>query len=226
MSTFEDDRYQWRETYFVLFDPSKRPKTHAIQKGLKSLFSSLEIRQSQGDAEGRIEVLRIASQEDFAALDIVYQSGEHVFAEMQHLAEELRKLTSTKKSREKIDRAKTCHARLEVLHFEQMVPIAGDIPVPVRETRVVPEPKMFQKAKAAAEMRGGGPFAKKPRFQFDPKHYIEIPEVDVPDPLDEQEVWEFEQAGQLDPNTLILILQLLCRLTDGVAIDPASGVVL
>lgn len=37
---------------------------------------------------------------------------------------------------------------------------------------------------------------------------------------------EFDLAEQLDPNTLIQILRLISRLTDGIAFDPASGVVL
>jgi hypothetical protein len=37
---------------------------------------------------------------------------------------------------------------------------------------------------------------------------------------------EFDSTEQLDPNTLILILKLISRITSGVAFDPASGIVL
>lgn len=37
---------------------------------------------------------------------------------------------------------------------------------------------------------------------------------------------EFDLAERLDPNTLIQILKLISRLTDGIAFDPASGIVL
>ena len=37
---------------------------------------------------------------------------------------------------------------------------------------------------------------------------------------------EFDSTEQLDPNTLILILKLISRITSGIAFDPASGIVL
>jgi len=43
-------------------------------------------------------------------------------------------------------------------------------------------------------------------------------------PSDEPD--EFDLAERLDPNTLIRILRLVTQLTDGIAFDPASGVVL
>ena len=44
-------------------------------------------------------------------------------------------------------------------------------------------------------------------------------------PLDD-EPDEFDLAERLDPNTLIRILRMIMQLTDGIAFDPASGVVL
>src|SRR5438045_9194744 len=32
MSTFENDRYRWRETYFLLFDSTKRPAMEQVRK--------------------------------------------------------------------------------------------------------------------------------------------------------------------------------------------------
>ena len=37
MSTFENEDYKWRETYFVMFDSSKRPSVHAMKKTLGGL---------------------------------------------------------------------------------------------------------------------------------------------------------------------------------------------
>ena len=46
------------------------------------------------------------------------------------------------------------------------------------------------------------------------------------DMLQTRRSWEFGLAERLDPNTLIQILKLVMHLTDGIAFDPASGVVL
>jgi hypothetical protein len=32
MSMFEDNRYRWRETYFVLFDAKNRPKLQTVSQ--------------------------------------------------------------------------------------------------------------------------------------------------------------------------------------------------
>lgn len=220
MSTFEDDRYQWRETYFILFNPSKRPLIGEVRKKLKPLLRTLKLTTIRGDSEGRLEMLSIASPEDHAALDIAYQSGEHILEEMNVLADELVNLTSTKKNQEKIERIRTCSARLEVLHFEQMVSEENENP---------PEVFSPQNRESSPE-NSRDAFSSRPRFQFDPDHYIEPPIISQPRTRDEMEEEEPEEdsdpVGELDPNTLLLVLEIFCRLTDGVAIDPASGAVL
>lgn len=211
MSTFEDDRYHWRETYFVLLDPSHRPLLEEIRKGLEAVFTRLEVRNVRSDEAGFLEVLSVASYDDYAALDIVYQCGEQVRLETEALAEELLKMTSTKRNREKIEKARTCTARLDVLHFEQ----------------IVSEEEKEESAEEGAEgdeEEGAGVPAKwgkegrekRARFVFDPEEYVEPP---VPF-LEER---QHETQERLDPNTLILVLELLSRVTDGVALDPAGG---
>ena len=216
MSTFEDDRYQWRETYFVLFDPAKKPLLFDIRKGLERMFKSLEIREAIADEQGGIESLSAASYDDFAAIDLIYQCGDHVMAETEALLEEMVPLASSR-NRKKLEKAKKYRARLDVLHFEQMEPIHH------------PEPQgdpVFTFA-ALQPQAAKSPFASRPKFQFDKDRYIPPPE---PDPLivgdseaDSVSDEEIDQEEKMDPNTLILVLELLCRLTDGVAIDPASG---
>jgi len=221
MSTFEDDRYQWRETYFVLFDPVKKPFLHEIRKGLDLVFRSLQVHEVTVDEQGRIESLSVASYDDFAAIDLIYQCGEHVVVETNAIAQELLRSgpsKNRKKFERKFEKCKKYQARLDVLHFEQMEPISRS------ESQ---EDPVFTFATFPSQATKG-PFAGRPKFQFDPNQYIPPPE---PDPLivgepeadldsDDEEIG---QEDQMDPNTLILVLQLLCRLTDGVAIDPASG---
>ena len=56
MSLFENDEYQWRETYFVLFDAQKRPAAHEFEAMLKGLNPSYEIRDVRGDDAGKTGV--------------------------------------------------------------------------------------------------------------------------------------------------------------------------
>ena len=55
-------------------------------------------------------------------------------------------------------------------------------------------------------------------------HFIKNLTQDAKQPDDEPD--EFDLTERLDPNTLIQILKLVTFLTDGIAFDPASGVVL
>ncbi len=43
MLTFEDSRYRWRETYFVLFDAKKRPTLKNVTKTLSALNKRFEL---------------------------------------------------------------------------------------------------------------------------------------------------------------------------------------
>jgi len=224
MSTFEDDRYQWRETYFVLFDPVKKPLLHDIRKGLDSMFRSLQIREAHADEQGRIESLSVASYDDFAAIDLLYQCGDHVARETNAIAEEMLLAKMSSKSMAKIENARKCRARLDVLHFEQMEPIQQTESEAEEEFTFAtfPPPQMEPEERAQFAKN---PFAGRPKFVFDQNQYIPPPELnpllsDEAPVLDEEET---DPEEQMDPNTLIHVLELLCRLTGGVAIDPASG---
>jgi hypothetical protein len=165
MSTFEDDRYQWRETYFVLFDPVKKPQLQEIRKGFERMFKSLEIREAIADEQGGIESLSVASHGDFAAIDLIYQCGDHVIAETNAMSEVMLPATSPK-NRKKLEKAKKHRARLDVLHFEQMEPNSHP------ESQ---EDPVFTFA-ALQPLATISPFASRPKFQFDKDRYIPPPE--------------------------------------------------
>ena len=52
MSMFEDSRYRWRETYFVLFDAKKRPKLTSVTKTLSALNKRFELTNQGADDHG------------------------------------------------------------------------------------------------------------------------------------------------------------------------------
>jgi len=119
MSTFEDDRYRWRETYFVLFASDRRPTLKTIEKKLSALSRRYTLENLGGDKHGNFESLTLISPDDFAALDICYTSGAEVLEHVTEMVEEL-KSTIEPGQRPLLKRLKECDARFDVLHFEQI----------------------------------------------------------------------------------------------------------
>ena len=160
MSTFEDQGYQWRETYFVLFDVAKRPSLAKISKSLVALNPRFQLMNATADEDGKFESLTLHSPDDYAALDISYMEGEEVTEQAVGLVEELRTSAMDKEEKAKLARLKQCTARFDVLHFEEKV-------------------------------------------------------FDSSDDDDPDEV--------LDPAALLIALDALVDLTDGIGIDPQAG---
>ena len=126
MSMFENDQYRWRETYFVLFQSSKRPTLEIVQQKLSKLNSRFALTNLSADESGRFESMTVLSPDDFAALDISYLEGEEVLEQGADLAEELDTTDCRPEDRLRLDRMRQCDARFDVLHFEQLVSFEDD----------------------------------------------------------------------------------------------------
>jgi hypothetical protein len=125
MSTFEDDRYRWRETYFVLFPAEKRPALKVVEKKLSSLSKRYLLSNRSADSEGRLESLTVVSPDDFAALDICYTSGQEVIEQADELIQELNP-TLEPAQRMVLKRIKQYDGRFDVLHFEQITEVPDE----------------------------------------------------------------------------------------------------
>src|ERR1700730_4077008 len=121
MSTFENSEYKWRETYFVLFDAVKRPSLEKIAKVLRKVNPRFELSNLAGDEQGQFESLTLHSPQNYAAVDISYTDDEEVMEQGINLAEELRSTATEAEERAKLARLPKCNARLDILHFEQIV---------------------------------------------------------------------------------------------------------
>jgi len=121
MSTFENDQYRWRETYFVLFESSKRPTLEKTQHTLTKLNSRFTLTNLSADESGRFESLTILSPDDFAALDVSYLEGAEVVEQAAELAEELETTDCRAEDRARLAQIRQCDARFDVLHFEQIL---------------------------------------------------------------------------------------------------------
>jgi hypothetical protein len=119
MSTFERDEFKWRETYFVLFDSAKRPTLKKVERMLRDLNDRFELSNIRADEDGRFESITIMSPDDYAALDISYESGEEVLEQGEALEQELKATVADAEERAKLGRLRKCDARFDLLHFEQ-----------------------------------------------------------------------------------------------------------
>ncbi len=121
MSTFENNEYKWRETYFVLFDASRRPSLEEIGKTLRKANPRFELSNLAGDEDGMFESLTLHSPQDYAAVDISYVADDEVMEQGATLAQDLRSTATEPEERAKLARLPKCNARLDILHFEQIV---------------------------------------------------------------------------------------------------------
>lgn len=158
MSMFENDQFRWRETYFVLFDSSKRPGLEQVHQSLSGLDDRFTLTNLASDDDGSFESITVLAPDNFAALDICYIEGEEVEEQREGLIREMQTGGCQAGDPRRLEVLRRCDARFDVLHFEQV-----------------------------AEADGAEP--------------------------DEM----------LDPSALLVVLEGLARLTDGVAIDPQAG---
>ncbi len=164
MSMFENDQYRWRETYFVLFDSSKRPALKKVQHKLAGVNKRFTFANPLADERGDFDSITVLAPDDFAALDISYLAGEEVVEQAASLVLELKEPDCRPEERSRLEQLRRCNARYDVLHFEQV----------------------------------GG-------FNDD----------------DEDETDEM-----IDPAALLIVLDALAKMTDGIAVDPQAGAML
>lgn len=125
MSMFERDEYKWRETYFVLFESSRRPSLKRIEKMLNGLSERFQLSNATADEDDRFESITVLSPDDYAALDISYVAGEEVAESIESLEAEFADAQLDPDERKKLARLKTLDARIDLLHFEQ---VSDDVP--------------------------------------------------------------------------------------------------
>lgn len=119
MSTFEREGFKWRETYFVSFDSAKRPTLKKVERMLRNLSDRFQLSNARADEDGRFESITVMSPDDYAALDMSYESGEEVVEQVAVLEQELGGSLADEDERAKLARLKKFDARFDLLHFEQ-----------------------------------------------------------------------------------------------------------
>jgi hypothetical protein len=125
MSLFENSEYQWRETFFVFFDESRRPNADKVKQALAQI-GNLEVENIRADEEGRIESVTILSPDDFAAMDVSCVSGEEVAEQIPEIMKEVEPNLETDEEKAKFELLSNCNARLDVFHFQKNTAPIGD----------------------------------------------------------------------------------------------------
>lgn len=120
MSLFADGRYQWRETYFILFDRSHRPKGADVKKSLDELAPKVEVLDVQSDAGGLIDAMTILAHADAAGMDVTFVEGDEVREQVAELKKEWKGQTFSGDEKAKVERALHATARLDIYHFEEL----------------------------------------------------------------------------------------------------------
>lgn len=120
MSMFEDHRYRWRETYFVLFRTTGRPKLKKVEHLLTGLDHRYQISNLRKGDDDAFESLTLISPDDYAGLDICYTEGDEVREQLDDLLKELRPSELSAAGQQALKQLAECDARFDVLHFEQI----------------------------------------------------------------------------------------------------------
>ena len=222
MTLFDDNRYDWRETYFVYFESSYRPKLTEVRRALRIHAPFLNILDYKTESEGSIVSMTIASYEDHAALEIVHREGNEVIAEAQRLAFSLKKDASEEENL-KLQKIVQYKMRVDVHHFEQTADthIFNVTKVPELKFPKQPTPPIDTFSKAL-NMNAAG----KGKFHFDPNSYDRCRNDNTGNEPDDVIGEDSSIIERINPEMLITVLEILCRISRGVALDPASGIVL
>jgi len=120
MSTFENDRYRWRETYFLLFDSSRRPSLEQMQKLLRKVNRQFELHNPRTDDDGGFESVTVLAPGAYSAMDISYLEGEEVQEQTVDLCREFRDHACSPDEHRKLEQLAACDARFDILHFEEV----------------------------------------------------------------------------------------------------------
>lgn len=119
MSLFEDDRFQYRETCFVLFPKEHRPEVRQLIEALKSLGDRYVVSNPEVSSEGTFDALTVRCPDDRAAIDISYIEGEDVREHVDELMEDFHQVTLSNTDRTKLDQLRSFDGRLDLFHFEE-----------------------------------------------------------------------------------------------------------
>ena len=120
MSLFEDDQYQYCDTFFVYFQAQNRPSLEEIEKALSGGGETRELTDAKADSDGLFKSITVRSPHDSSAMDIAFVGGEEVAEQVEQLVTEFRQISLVGEEFDKLKQIKDANARLDVFQFERI----------------------------------------------------------------------------------------------------------
>ena len=120
MSLFDNNLYQWRETYFVYFRRVDRPSLTHVEACLKKSGERLRIENGRANEDDQFESVTVFAPDSNSAMDVGCVADEEVAEACENLLGEMTGEAGLEDP-EKLAQLDGCDIRLEVMHFEEMV---------------------------------------------------------------------------------------------------------
>ena len=120
MSLFDNALYQWRETYFVYFRRVDLPTITRVEKCLKNSGQRIRLEGQQADENDHFESMTIFAPDSNSAMDISCDCDDEVAEACEILLSEMTGDVAIEDP-ECLAKLDGCDARLQVMHFEEMV---------------------------------------------------------------------------------------------------------
>ena len=118
MSLFEDEQYEYCDTFFIYLKDENRPTLKEVNAALDQLGHRCVVENAR-ERDGKFESATIKFASDCSAMDIVYVNGPEVKAQLAEIKEELRTLTLTDDAQKGVKKMGSCESRFDIFHFEE-----------------------------------------------------------------------------------------------------------
>lgn len=118
MDNGDEDQLEWRDTYFILFQRSGRPTLTQVEAAIVDATRGVSLENLEANDDGLFESVLVQAPDDFAALEISYESGEAVIEQSAALAKQLKKELEA----DQLATLLKADARLDVMLFERIRP--------------------------------------------------------------------------------------------------------
>lgn len=125
MSLFENEKYEYCDTFFIYLMDENRPTLDAVNAALQELGQRCVVENAK-EKGGKFESATIKFAADCSAMDIVYVNGPEVIAQLGEIKEDLRTITLTLDSQNALKKMGKCEARFDIFHFEEQNPNTED----------------------------------------------------------------------------------------------------
>src|SRR6476659_5582090 len=116
MNDGNDDQLEWRDTYFVLFQESRRPTLTQVEAAITETSRRLKLENLEADEDGMFESVLVNAPQDNAAVEISYETGDAVIQQSAELAKQLKDEIGPKQLQQMLK----SNARLDVMLFERV----------------------------------------------------------------------------------------------------------